>query len=854
MLGQKLAFASFRPLATQVRVLGPMRVFGAYARRSYAFSPTRDTLIQLLDNIGSKREVEQYLSYFTSFDSQQFAVIKVGGAIITQEMPALASALAFLYHVGLYPIVLHGTGPQINELLESNNIEPNYIDGIRVTDANTMRIVRECFLEQNLRLVSALEKMGVRARPVTSGVFTADYLDKQRYNLVGKISHVNRAPIDAAINAGCLPILTALAETYSGQILNVNADVAAGELARVIQPVKVVYLSEKGGLLDEKGKKISVINLDEEYEHLLKQPWVKYGTKLKIKEINDLLAMLPRSSSVAIISTNDLQKELFTDSGAGTLIRRGHRLGSYKKVADIPQIDSIVKMLESDIELQEGNTPVKQYLSGLKSGSFTLFADELAEVVAVVDEQSSTAVIDKFLASRTGWLNSVVDNLWVLLKEKYTSLVWVLRENDENCAYFFSQADGSFTHKGRILFWRGVDVAAVPELIRRFVEKDPAPSVGYTRNATTRYSAAATRPFSTGARGKRYFSTSTAVYNNPQPPMTTTKSTHKGRVAIIGARGYVGQALIQLINSHPYLELEHISSRELKGKKLEGYTKRVIYYENLSAEEVKQLEEDGSIDVWVMALPNGVCQPFVAAIDSVANKKTRSIIIDLSADYRFDTSGQWVYGLPELGQRAALTEATKVANPGCYSTAAQLALSPLVPYVPAGHRPSVFGVSGYSGAGTKPSPRNDVELLRENLIPYSLTGHIHEREISSQLGLSVSFMPHVAQWFQGITETIHIPLSRKLTSRDIRQIYQDRYEGEQLVAISGEPPLVRDISGNHGFVVGGFAVSANQDHVVLVATIDNLLKGAATQCLQNINLTQGYGEYDGIPIDRIIRG
>ena len=270
---------------------------------------TRSTVVQLLNNIGSKREVEQYLKYFTSVSQQQFAVIKVGGAIITQQLNELASCLAFLYHLGLYPIVLHGTGPQINELLANEGVEPEYIDGIRITNAKTMEVVRKCFLEQNLRLVTALEKMGVRARPITAGVFGAEYLDQDKYQLVGKVNSVNKTPIEAAIEAGYLPILTSLAETPSGQLLNVNADVAAGELAREFEPLKIVYLNEKGGIINgETGEKVSVINLDEEYEDLLKQSWVKYGTKLKIKEIHDLLQHLPRSSSVAIIDVDDLQK------------------------------------------------------------------------------------------------------------------------------------------------------------------------------------------------------------------------------------------------------------------------------------------------------------------------------------------------------------------------------------------------------------------------------------------------------------------------------------------------------------------------------------------------------------------
>ncbi len=145
--------------------------------------------------------------------------------------------------------------------------------------------------------------------------------------------------MESCIRAGALPILTSLAETPAGQILNVNADVAAGELARVVEPLKIVYLNEKGGLLNgSTGKKIDIINLDEEYEDLLKEPWVKYGTKLKIKEIRELLLHLPRSTSVSIISADHLHKELFTHSGAGTLIRRGFKI---LKETDINKLDLV---------------------------------------------------------------------------------------------------------------------------------------------------------------------------------------------------------------------------------------------------------------------------------------------------------------------------------------------------------------------------------------------------------------------------------------------------------------------------------------------------------------------------------
>ncbi|ODQ82126.1 hypothetical protein BABINDRAFT_160307 [Babjeviella inositovora NRRL Y-12698] len=833
------------PLATNVVRTATLPV----TQRYYS---TRSTVVQLLNNIGSKREVEQYLKYFTSVSQQQFAVIKVGGAIITQQLPELASCLAFLYHVGLYPIVLHGTGPQINDILENEGVEPQYEDGIRITDEKTMSVVRKCFLEQNLRLVTALEKMGVHARPITAGVFGAEYLDKDKYQLVGRVNSVNKAPIEASIAAGALPILTSLAETPSGQILNVNADIAAGELARVFEPLKIVYLNEKGGIFNgNTGEKLSVINLDEEYEDLLKESWVKYGTKLKIKEIRDLLMHLPRSSSVAIINVDDLQKELFTDSGAGTLIRRGYKLVTKQSLEEFANPDLLRSALLRDPAIQSGEVSVASYLKELENTSFKAFGDEPLEVLAIVKDVNGGKIpkLDKLLSSHNGWLNNVTDNIFNSLRKDFSKLYWIVNENDTNLPWYFSKSQGSFASRmnGDVLFWYGLDSAEASQLIKQF-ETDNSLTKGASFNGTQKRSFHTSTNVSRGFLGVRSYSTKSSppplTTTNPNPPLRNTTNTNISRVALIGARGYTGQNLIHMIDTHPYMELSHVSSRELKGTKLEGYSKAEITYDNLQVEDIKKLEAENAVDIWVMALPNGVCKPFVEAIESVAGK---SKIIDLSADYRFDTTGDWVYGLPELNDRATIASATKISNPGCYATGAQVAIAPLKEFI--SDRPTIFGVSGYSGAGTKPSPKNDTALLANNLIPYALTDHIHEREISSQLGQEVAFTPHVAQWFQGISHTISIPLNKKLTSREIRNIYQDRYEGEQLITVTGEAPLVKDISGKHGIVIGGFGVNSKQDRVVVIATIDNLLKGASTQCLQNMNLMLGYDEYAGIPDD-----
>ena len=847
------------PLASQTQISRR-----SYASPSEAHLSTRSAVVQLLSNIGSKREVQQYLSHFSSVSSQQFAVIKVGGAILTEHLETLSSALAFLNHVGLYPVVVHGAGPQLNKILEDSGVEPQFEEGIRVTDPKTLGIARKLFLEENLKLVEELERLGVRARPITSGVFEGDYLDKEKYNLVGRITKVNKEPIEAAINAGCLPILTSMAESIDGQVLNVNADIAAGELARALQPLKIVYLSEKGGLFNGDTKeKISAINLDEEYDHLMTQWWVRHGTKLKIKEMKELLTDLPRSSSVAIIHPADLQKELFTDSGAGTLIRRGNKIHEIASIDEFGDVEALKDVLIRDREGLDAKAVVDRYVQELQSRNFKAYFDEPLEAFAIVlppQTGSAIAHLATLTITRNGWLRNVADNIFASIKNDYPKLVWTVKEDDENLTWFFDKADGSLSKDGQVLFWYGIESSeGVRDLMMEFTAHGremfgdinlesklhrAARGALDMAKAATGLGQQQARPYSsaTNALRERREAKSqllrvkpaltartyaTVTTTNPNPPLGSKNSTNDkpARVALIGARGYTGKALIDLLNKHPNIDLRHVSSRELAGQKLKGYEKRDITYENLTADDVQKMEENGEIDCWVMALPNGVCKPFVDAIDRVGKD---SVIIDLSADYRFDSG--WTYGLPELVDRSAIAKATRISNPGCYATAAQLGIAPLLPFIEG--QPTVFGVSGYSGAGTKPSPKNDVNLLTNNIVAYSLTDHIHEREISSQLGVPVAFVPHVAVWFQGIHHTISIPLKQEMSSRDIRSLYQDRYAGEKLLKIIGEAPSVKNISGKHGVEVGGFAVHSSGKRVVVCATIDNLLKGAATQCLR----------------------
>ena len=311
------------------------------------------------------------------------------------------------------------------------------------------------------------------------------------------------------------------------------------------------------------------------------------------------------------------------------------------------------------------------------------------------------------------------------------------------------------------------------------------------------------------------------------------------KIGIVGARGHVGSELIRLIAAHPHFELAWVSSRERTGQRLadheDGYAGMLRYVSLTSAQVAHE-----SADAVVLALPNGMAKEYVAALDAV---HADPVIVDLSADYRFDAG--WHYGLPEL-TRDPSSRYKRIANPGCYATAMQLAIAPVRELLDGPVQ--CFGVSGYSGAGTTPSDKNDPATLRDNLIPYALTGHVHELEVAHRLGHAIEFMPHVAPYFRGLTITTNLHLSRPLSLAAIAQRYRDRYADEPLVHVTDAPPWVSRIAGRHHAEVGGFAMATDGRRLVVVATLDNLLKGAATQAMQNLNRAFGYDETAGIPL------
>ncbi len=308
-------------------------------------------------------------------------------------------------------------------------------------------------------------------------------------------------------------------------------------------------------------------------------------------------------------------------------------------------------------------------------------------------------------------------------------------------------------------------------------------------------------------------------------------------IALLGARGHTGRELIALIAGHPRFELALAAARQAAGEPVAASVPE--YRGDLRFCSFDEAELFAApVAAWVLALPNGEAAAWAARI---AAHDPAAVILDLSADHRLDPA--WIYGLPEH-HRAALAGARRIANPGCYATAALLALWPWRDRL-AGV-PRLFGVSGYSGAGSTPSPRNDPARLADNVLPYQLTGHLHQLEVGRELGREVVLMPHVAPFFRGLVVTASIELTAKAPAEP-QEIYRACYGAEPLIAITAEPAEPASMAGSRGAVIGGASVDPrDRRRLAVTVALDNLLKGAASQAIQNLNLALGVDEWVGV--------
>jgi N-acetyl-gamma-glutamyl-phosphate reductase len=295
---------------------------------------------------------------------------------------------------------------------------------------------------------------------------------------------------------------------------------------------------------------------------------------------------------------------------------------------------------------------------------------------------------------------------------------------------------------------------------------------------------------------------------------------------IAGASGYAGLELARLIAGHPGITVGQRQARS------EGY-------------DPLDLEALAACDLVFLCLPHGESATFGNALAHVGTP-----VIDLGSDFRLDPA--WTYGLTELA-RAAIAHSTRVANPGCYATAAILALAPLARAGLIDGPPAIDGKSGVSGAGRAPSEKTHLSSVAGGVQPYSPTGHRHIAEIEQLLAVEggkpqpVTFTPHLAPHSRGLEVTCYVRLADELSQADAEALYLDMYAHEPFVRLTQAPHPGRLHGGNACDL--GVWVDARTNTLIAAAALDNLVKGAAGQALQNANVMLGLPEGLGLTAD-----
>ncbi len=844
---------------------------------SRASSAMIEELMKLIQGLHSPDEIHYYLQQYKKFNGPTFAIIKIGSEIVNYDLNVLCASCAILQSIGLTPVIVHGGRWQVNKELHKRGIKPDLIDGYWVTNESILDVAVNVFNDINNDIVQSLTKMGAEAKGYPVGVYDAE-MKRPELGYVGRITGVNTDDIVKSLRIGEIPVLSPIGYSKElGKHLYINSDVSAREIAIKLKPMRVVIVDSNGGWIDPKEKKVlSVVDVNREYEKLAGMDYSGWEESLlQLREIKYILESLPRTSTVSIASASAITKELFTHSGGGTLFLKQEKIHRYKTINDNPSIDKekINALFLEDLSSITTAVPDHGlHFDAIQSVIDAIYVSESYNACGIVTTRKigydNYYYLENLSIEPVAHGTGLYDALWRQIKSDYPSLAWKCNNWNEASSDFTNYADATlYDHAtDTIVGWYARSYQQIPQGIGRW-------DMGVAKTLL----APESLPSEIAYLSQDYESRMTSTDSSSSNILYGNESNlPKIKVGLIGVRGYIGREFVKLLAQHPRLELSVAASRVLHGRNVsklfnlpdstpETRVSRDLMFEMVDLDILTKNPHSKEVDVWVIALPDGLAPAWVSAIKNIGKKDT-SKIIDLGADHRMNSD--WVYGLPEkAGVREKLASARMISAPGCFATGIQLSLMPL--YQPDDSEseirvdtrkgiPMVFGVTGYSGVGTMPSDANNLVLLRDNIMPFMLHGHLNQREASHHLKTDLSLFPHVASFFQGINLTVSthlLPIDdlngkpKYPDSNALLEHYKSYYANERLIQPTQGIPRVNDVMKRHVVNIGGFSVDNKTGRFSFVCTIDNLLKGGATQLMQILNIAYGMNELTGIKID-----
>jgi len=334
-------------------------------------------------------------------------------------------------------------------------------------------------------------------------------------------------------------------------------------------------------------------------------------------------------------------------------------------------------------------------------------------------------------------------------------------------------------------------------------------------------------------------------------------------VAICGASGYTGVELLRLLIGHPHVEIKAVTSERSAGKRLDSIFPHLTGLTDLVLEPLEKERLKDRADIFFLCLPHGTSQEVGAYLLENGKK-----VIDLSADFRLkdpSTYEEWyktphrfkealkkaIYGLPEL-YRDEIKKASLIANPGCYPTGVILGLYPALKNKLIKEDSIVIdSKSGVSGAGRKAEVNYSFCEINESFRAYGVTTHRHTPEIEQVLSdisgkpINVNFTPHLIPIDRGILSTIYGGLKREIKEDELYSIYRETYRNEPFIRVIDEVPDLKYVKGTN-FCDIALRVNKRTGTLIIITAIDNLMKGASGQAIQNMNIMLGLNETTGL--------
>ncbi len=419
----------------------------------------KETAMKVLRSFGLDKEIELYLQMFQKTPAHKFAVIKISGSTLEEKVQLVAEDVAFLSKLGLTPIVIHGGGKQIDKELTKKGIVSAKVNGLRVTDMETMKVVKKTISNLSGRLANEINERGGRAINATEfeliealGVGTANGVD---LGFVGSVKKVKIDKIKESCKSGYVPILGCIGYV-EGQPYNINADILASWLVKKMQPKKFILVTETGGILDKNGGIISTIDIRTDLPELIKSNVITEGMLLKVKEIEALLERAPMTV-VEVCSAQNILQELFTVKGSGTFIRHGGNFLVKKDFGGLSK-EKIKKLLEESFS----KNLVEDYF---KQPVECVIVDKEYTGLMIVKKIGGAHYLDKLAIAKSAQGNGLAKAMWTFVKTKYPSLIWRASPSNPINNWYFKNCDGVEKCDSWIVFWYGIGRMKANELI-----------------------------------------------------------------------------------------------------------------------------------------------------------------------------------------------------------------------------------------------------------------------------------------------------------------------------------------------------------------------------------------------------